>query len=573
MGIYTFVGEMFKRKLYQELESWRNAPNRKPLVIRGARQVGKTTLVHTFGRQFKQYIYINLERPKDFELFKSFEDIQQLITRVFLEKRMQVKYLSETLLFIDEIQEMPEVVNQLRYFKEEIPDLAVIAAGSMLETLMGKNLSFPVGRVEYKVLRPVSFEEYLMAMDEQMLLEEFHKTPLEKYAEHALFKAFHTYAILGGMPEVIQHYQRNQDLTDLGSIYDSLINSYLDDAEKYAKNDNQLQLIRFGIQQAMLHAGHRISFQGFGNSNYSSKAIAEILRAMEKTHLLQLIYPCTATSLPLQPDYKKTPRIQFLDTGLLNYAKGIQKEIFGTKDLSDVHKGTIIEHLVGQELLSVQSLSLNRLQFWVREKKQSDAEIDFLYAFKGKLVPIEVKSGATGKLKSLHVFMEQSTLNYAIRFYGGTRSLDKIKTASGKVFYLLSLPYFLCSKIEYYIKWLQEEIGEEELSRLTIVQEEAAVYAKTKKAMLWTIEDLKNDHFNVLAFCATEPAKGKDILEKALGLSFQSRNKRVYLKPLMDLGLIEFTDHTYLKSKLQKYRITSKGMELLVQHKKNPSKR
>jgi predicted AAA+ superfamily ATPase len=562
------VGNMFERKLYQELEDWRKAPNRKPLVIRGARQVGKTTLVHTFGKRFKQYIYINLERPKDFELFKSFEDIQQLITRVFLEKRMQLKFLSETLLFIDEIQEMPEVVNQLRYFKEEIPDLAVIAAGSMLETLMGKNLSFPVGRVEYKVLRPVSFEEYLMAMDEQMLLEEFHKTPIEKYAEPALFKAFHTYAILGGMPEVIQHYQRKQDLTDLGPIYDSLINSYLDDAEKYAKNDSQLQLIRFGIQQAMLHAGHRISFQGFGNSNYSSKSIAEILRAMEKTHLLQLIYPCTSTTLPLQPDYKKTPRIQFLDTGLLNFSAGIQKEIFGTKDLSDVHKGTIIEHLVGQELLSVQSLSLNRLQFWVREKKQSDAEIDFLYAFKGKLVPIEVKSGASGKLKSLHVFMEQSTLNFAIRFYGGTKSIDKIKTASGKVFYLLSLPYFLCSKIESYIKWLQNEIGDEELTKPTIVEEAEVEYVRTKKVIHWTLDDLKIDHFKVLAYCTSEPAKGKDILENALGLSYQSRNKQVYLKPLLDLGLIEYTDNIYLKSKQQKYRITIKGNDLLINHKK-----
>lgn len=130
------------------------------MVIRGARQVGKTTLVHEFGKQFRQYIHINLEQGKDAQLFEQFEDVQQLLTRIFLEKRQQTQYMNETLLFIDEIQESPKVVNLLRYFKEEAPSLAVIAAGSMLETLLGKNLTFPVGRVEYRVLRPFSFEEF-----------------------------------------------------------------------------------------------------------------------------------------------------------------------------------------------------------------------------------------------------------------------------------------------------------------------------------------------------------------------------------------------------------------------------
>lgn len=554
---------MFERKLTKELMAWRDSPNRKPLVIRGARQVGKTTLVHNFGKEFRQYVYLNLERPKDLELFDQFTDVHELITRIFLEKRMQLKYVSETLLFIDEIQEVPEAVNHLRYFKEDLPDLAVIAAGSMLETLVGKNLSFPVGRVEFMVLRPVSFEEYLMAMGEEMLLEEFNKIPIQKYAEPALFRAFHTYAILGGMPEIIQHYQKRRDITSLGKIYDSLINSYLDDAEKYAKSEAQLQLIRFGIQQAMINAGHRISFQGFGNSNYSSKAIAEILRALEKNHLLQVIYPCINTTLPLEPDYKKTPRIQFFDTGLLNYFAGIQKEIVGTKDLNEVHKGTLIEHLVGQELLSVQSLSLNKLHFWIREKKQSDAEVDFIYVYKGKLIPIEVKSGATGKLKSLHIFMDQCPINFSIRFYGGTKTLDKLKTANGKNFYLLSLPYFLCSKIEEYLNWLIKEIEFENQNIPAVFEEGNPEYIKIKKSKIWELSDLKAEHLKILEFCNKSARKGKELLENLLGLSYQSINKRKYLKPLIDLGLLEFTDQSFLKSKHQKYKITFKGTQYL----------
>jgi uncharacterized protein len=555
---------MFYRKLLKELELWRDSSKRKPLVIRGARQVGKTTLVHEFGKQFKQYIYINLEQSKDKKLFEENDDIQQLVARIFFSKKMHQQFISETLLFIDEIQESPKVVNLLRYFKEEIPDLAVIAAGSMLETLLGKNLTFPVGRIEYKVLRPVSFEEFLIATGEDILLPEYHKTPIENYAEQTLLDTFHTYALLGGMPEIIQHYAEKRDITALGPIYDALITSYLQDAEKYAKSDQQLQIIRFSIHQAMLTAGQRITFQRFGNSNYTSKAIAEVLRALEKTHLLHILHPNTGTTLPLEPDYKKTPRIQFLDTGLINYFAGLQKEILGTKDLSNVYKGTLIEHLVGQELLSFQSLTLKKLHFWVRQKKQSDAEIDYIYPYQGKLIPIEVKSGTTGTLKSLQVFMERSPLHFAIRFYAGSRKIDKLTTTNGKTFYLLSLPYYLAARIESYIDWLISEIGEYPAEDFSIVEEEKESYKRTRpREKKLTIEELSSKHIQILELCAESPKKGKKLIEKGLGLTYQSRNKRVYLKPLMELKLIEFTHKENEKSKKQKYQITEKGVEFL----------
>lgn len=555
---------MFYRNQLKELEAWMKSPARKPLVIRGARQVGKTTLVHEFGKQFRQYIHINLEKSRDARLFEEFDDIPQLLTRIFLEKRFHQQYISDTLLFIDEIQELPKVVNLLRYFKEDVPQLAVIAAGSMLETLLGKNLTSPVGRVEYKVLRPVSFEEFLKASGEEQLLEEFQKTPIEKYAEPALLEAFHTYALLGGMPEVVQHYITHKDVTALGPIYDSLIKSYLDDAEKYAKSEPQLHLIRFAIHQAIQKAGHRTTFQRFGNSNYPSKAIGEVLRALEKTHLLHVLYPTTGTTLPVESDYKKTPRIQFLDTGLINYFAGLQLDVLGTKDLNSVYQGKLIEHLVGQELLSFQSLSLQKLHFWVRYKKQSDAEVDFIYPYRGKIIPIEVKSGAKGHLKSLQVFMDHSPLHFAVRFYAGSRQLDELTTSNGKPFYLLSLPYFLASRIEAYINWLTDEIGWKAETNDFIVSDQPIVFQRAKPAAKqWTLEELTQKHFSVLQLCAEGPQKGKFLLEKGLGLTYQSRNKRVYLKALRDLRLLEFTIKGNEKSKEQQYRITPKGVSLL----------
>lgn len=558
------IEDMFYRKLLDELESWRKSPARKPLVIRGARQVGKTTLVHAFGKKFRQYIYINLEHSKDASLFAQFDDIHQLLTRIFLEKRMRKEFVSETLLFIDEVQVSPKVVNLLRYFREEVPELAVIAAGSMLESLLGKNLTFPVGRVEYRVLRPFSFEEYLIAMGEEQLLAEFRKIPIEKYAEPVLFEAFQNYALLGGMPEIIKHYSVHRDVTALGPIYDALVSSYLQDAEKYAKSEQQLQVIRFAIHQAIFKAGHRTTFQQFGHANYGSKVIGEVLRALEKTHLLHVLHPVTGTILPLEPDYRKSPRIQFLDTGLVNYFVGLQKDILGTKDLSSVYQGKLVEHLVGQELLSFQSLSMQRLHFWVRYKKQSDAEIDFVFPYDGKLVPVEVKSGATGHLKSLQVFLEQSPIHFAIRFYAGSRQLDKLRTGTGKPFYLLNLPYFLASRIETYIDWLIHEIGEENLRTLASVEEKKHPYKKAEPVTKqWREKDLTKRHFDLLRLCSREPQKGRLLLEKGLGLTYQSRNKGVYLKPLLELGLLAFTEKKNLKSKQQKYMITPKGKVLL----------
>lgn len=550
--------------MIKELENWRTNSFRKPLVIRGARQVGKTTLVHEFGKQFKQYIYLNLESAQDRSYFKNFRDIHQLFAQILLQHRMKKELVNETLLFIDEIQEMPEAVNILRYFKEDLPELAVISAGSMLETLLGKNVTFPVGRVEYKVLRPVSFEEYLTALGEDQLLEEYAKLPIENYAHSSLLESFHTYALIGGMPEIIQHYREHKDITALGPLYDSLIQSYIQDAEKYAKSEHQLQLIRFCIHQTIKKAGSRTSLVGFGNSNYSSKEIGEVLRALEKTYLLHILYPVTGTTLPLEPDQKKTPRIQFLDSGLINYNLGLQKDIIGTQDLHSVYKGTLIEHLTGQELLAQKNLSLDKLHFWIRQKKQSDAEIDFLHVYNGKIIPIEVKSGAKGTLKSLQVFMDRSPLHFAIRLYAGEIKLDELKTKNGKPFHLLSLPYFLASQLDQYIEWLLDQIGEHPDTQFIVKESKEEYNVQKKVTKTWRIEELNKKHLKILISCKDSPQKGRELIENELGMSYQSINKRKYLNSLRELKLLEFTDKENEKSKEQRYRLTAKGRKFIA---------
>jgi len=450
---------MFKRTIVQELEKWAKKKNRKPLVIRGARQVGKTTVVNQFAQNFEQYIYLNLELPTDRKPFENFKDLETLVQSLFFLKDKEYSKRKKTLLFIDEIQEVPEAFNVLRFFYEQMPEIPVIAAGSLLETIFDNKLSFPVGRVEFLVVRPVSFIEFLEATGELQSFEQINHIPLKPFVHEKLLTLFHTYALIGGMPEIVKEYSETKDITALGTLYDSLIASYLDDVEKYAHNNTQVQIIRHVIKASYFEAGKRIKFQGFGKSGYGSKEIGEALRTLEKALLLSLIYPTTNTKLPIIPELQKSPRLQLLDTGLMNYAAGIQKEIIGTTDLNNVYQGTVIEHLVGQELLASNYNALSALNFWVREKTTSTAEVDYVIAYDGKLIPIEVKSGKEGKLKSLHLFMDESPNKIAIRFYAGELSITKVTTQNGKKYHLLNLPYYLVSQLPKYIEWLNKDVA------------------------------------------------------------------------------------------------------------------
>jgi len=440
----------FRRNALKELVNWSKKTNRKPLVLRGARQVGKTTLVNIFANDFENYLYLNLEKSTEFELFEKQMSVDILLEAVFFIKNKSPKK-GKTLIFIDEIQNSPNAVAFLRYFYEDAPELYVIAAGSLLETLMDNTINFPVGRVEYLRIHPVSFVEYLDAINEEKSIKLLHKEQFPEYGHEKLLSLFYNYTLIGGMPEVVQNYRENHDLLALNKIYDSLVVSYLDDTEKYARNDTMTHVLRHTIEKSFPNAGRRIKFQHFGNSNYRSREVGQAFRALEKAMLLQLVYPATNVDLPINIDYKKSPKLQVLDTGLLNYFSGIQQDVFGTKQLSGVHEGIVSEHIVGQELLTLKYSPLYKLNFWTREKKDANSEVDYIYQYKNLVFPIEVKTGKSGRLRSLHEYIDRSPHKFAIRIYSGLLSIDKAKTISGKEYFLLNLPFYLINRIEYYV--------------------------------------------------------------------------------------------------------------------------
>ena len=444
---------LFKRKLYARLLEWKGKPNRKPLIIRGARQVGKSTLIRDFSKEYDHFIELNLEKEKFRKLFEENDEVKDILDLAFLLSNTPGDNKKATLLFVDEIQESPAAIKKLRYFYEEFPDLHVIAAGSLLELAIQKIASFPVGRVEQEVLQPFDFEEFLMACGLDNYLVELNHIPYRLHMFGIMIEKYHEYAIIGGMPEIIKQFVADKSYANLGPIYNNLWQAYMDDAEKYAKNQTERKVLRHVFHTAALEKD-RISFAGFGNSNYRSREVGEALKMLDMSRVIRLVYPSTSTKPPMNEDIKKRPRLQFVDTGLLNYILGIQAEMIGLDDLTDYYQGRIIQHLATQEIMAQVSNSLYKPRFWVREKKGSSAEVDLLYQQNNHLIPVEIKSGKQGKLRSLHQFMEETSHPYAIRMLANNFSIEEAKTPSGKQFFLMNLPYFLSSKIPEYTYYL-----------------------------------------------------------------------------------------------------------------------
>lgn len=446
----------FKRHALTALEAWKADSNRKPLILRGARQVGKTTLVKTFAKTYKHKILLNLEKPADASIFATHDDVGTLVEALFLARNISPKELKNTLLFIDEIQELPKAIQSLRYFFEETPDLNVIAAGSLLEFAMKDVKSFPVGRIEYLYLHPLNFQEYLEAVQHTAALEQLKAVPVKPLAHKVLLDLFHRYAIVGGMPELVKTDIEKNNLAALPKVYESIWSTYKNDVEKYASGASERRAIKHMMDTAPLFMDRRIKFQHFGNSNYKSREVGEAMRNLDATKVIRLIYPTTDTATPVKPDVKKSPKLQFLDTGLLNHTLGIQAQMLGMCDFNQAFKGAIVPHLVTQEIISLNTITDTKPNFWVREKRQSSSEVDLVYPYKDKVIPVEIKAGATGTLKSLHQFMEITDHPYALRIYAGAFKVERLTTAVGTPFLLMNLPYYLGTQLPEYIAYFVE---------------------------------------------------------------------------------------------------------------------
>lgn len=437
---------LFHRKVINHLIDWKNSPNRKPLILRGARQVGKTSTILLFGQQhFREVIHLNLEKPEHLRLFRgevSLREFEQILNVVFGQRLIA----GQTLLFIDEIQEAPQLLKLLRFFWEEKPELHVVAAGSLFEVkLKEKGLTVPVGRVEFAYLHPLDFFEYLEAMQQIHLLEFLTKVRLWEKIPTALHEqalaSFWQYALIGGMPEAVKVYQATQDLNLVNSVYSNLLVSFRDDVYKYSTQAASSHLT-FVIEQAPLFAGLPITYHKFGGSEFGSREISRAVKALAQAMILTQVPATKSISLPLIPSVKKPPKLFFLDVGLVNFQMGIQSQYLTLRDLTDFYQGRIAEQIVGQQLLSFFEGEEPAIFYWYK-KSGSSAEVDFCLSYEGKIVGIEVKSGSSGRLKSLYEFARVVEAETVVRVYSGPLTLQNLSAGSRSNFTLLSLPFYL----------------------------------------------------------------------------------------------------------------------------------
>lgn len=450
---------MYRQQL-DFLKKWLQNGKRKPLIIRGARQVGKSTLVELFAReQSLSLMSVNLERYPELESVFTSNDPQQILNAIEVLPRMP-EYQDASLLFLDEIQATPQAIPALRYFYEDLPSLPLISAGSLLEfTLSDHKFSMPVGRVQYLHMGPMVFSEFLAALGEDKLHQiitqySLHDT-IPEVAHKRLLQLLRQYYFVGGMPEAVAAYVENRSFQAVSEVHNSIIDTYREDFPKYG-NRRDLNRMLNVFNFAARNAGVKVKYSNISREEQSA-TLKKDLELLCMARVVSKVVHSHCSGLPLQASLdEKTYKLLFLDVGLMNAICGLNgQSLAQMDDYKLINEGAIAEQFIGQHLQALLSESPNReLTYWLREGRSSNAEVDYVVALSGEIVPIEIKSGASGSMRSLHQFMGEKQSRMAVRFDASLPSATTVETttAQGKqskaVSYpLYSLPLYLVERL------------------------------------------------------------------------------------------------------------------------------
>jgi len=396
-----------KRLIEKKLRDWKNSKRRKPLILRGARQIGKTWIIRSFGdRCYKNMVTIDFEKERELHsLFDKSLDPKTIKQSIEIIKRVKI-IPEETLLFFDEIQSCPRAITALRYFYEEMNEIHVIAAGSLLEFALSE-ISFPVGRVQYLNMYPMTFAEYLSATDNETALEIVNSEPkvLPLPIHDSILNELRTYFFTGGMPESIKVFIESGSLSDSFDVHKELITTFQDDFSKYAPYADK-HCLSDVFKNVAKNIGNQIKYTHLSES-FSSPTIKKAFETLLNSQIIKKVPSLSNITPPfnLSISLKKFKAL-ILDIGLWQHLNGMSDYLELTRsDLSNVYRGALAEQFVGQELFCA---SNGEIYYWARDKKGSSAEIDYLVSINGISYPIEVKSGKSGSLKSMHMILENN---------------------------------------------------------------------------------------------------------------------------------------------------------------------
>ncbi len=409
-----------KREIDQILIDWRRQSKRKPLLLRGARQVGKTRTVRELGKSFEHYIEINFEESQSihalFEDSLSPQDLIENLTAVFNTSIRPGK----TLIFFDEIQACIPAIRSLRFFAEKMPDLHLIAAGSLLEFALEEIPSFGVGRIRSMFMYPMSFDEFLTAIGENILLSQKNKAsptqPLAGILHKKLLSYLSKFLMLGGMPEIILTYVETKDFSLCNAALDDLIVSFNDDFVKYKKRVPSTR-IREVFDSVVKQAGSKFVFsKAATQSNHLQ--IKEALNLLVMAGLVIPVIHTAANGLPLGAEVNpKKQKMLLFDTGIFLRILNLDiSDMLLSNEFSMINKGNVAEQFIGLEMMKHSSVfRREQLYYWHREANNSHAEVDYLLVSKGQIVPLEVKAGTKGSMQSLYLFLKEKKRPYGMR--------------------------------------------------------------------------------------------------------------------------------------------------------------
>ncbi len=438
-----------KRRIDQILRQWKDSRVRQPLLVRGARQVGKTYSVNEFGRTaFENTVSVNFEEQPELSRCFSDFDPKGIIDRLSILTRMTISP-GNTLLFLDEIQECPRAITSLRYFLEKLPELHVIGAGSLIEfALQAKDFRMPVGRVQSVYMHPMSFGEFLTAVGEERLLKHIHTVDLQsgmdKVFAARLEQLFRQYLLIGGMPRVVNAFKNKVLMEELQRLQSSLIRTYADDFAKYASTAKH-RYLKEVYSSAPQMAGRRYKYSHV-NPDIEAKFLKDALGLLCDARCLSKICHVSGAGVPLLATINERKfKIAFLDVGLMQNAIGVQNSIILDKSIMQINAGSVAEQYVAQELLAcADPYSDKKLHFWVRESRGSNAEVDFLIEIQGMAIPVEVKAGARGSLKSMRLFLKE----YPKTLLGVRYSMHELSYFDQ----ILSIPLYMVSETQRLVR-------------------------------------------------------------------------------------------------------------------------
>lgn len=410
-----------KRLVLEDLREWRDSEDHKVLLVRGARQVGKTYSIRKFGQEFDNYVEVNLEKDKDVHMFfdgnLNPDTICENLSAYYGKPIVEGK----TLLFFDEVQSCERAMVALRYFYEDKQGLHVVAAGSLLEFALEDISSWGVGRVHSLFMYPLSFDEFLLANGEDNLFKlkrsAFPENPLAEPFHNRLLEYLKKFMIVGGMPEAVRKYiSRKTNMRAVQKVLSDITLSYYDDFAKYKKRSPLLRL-REVMDSVVKQAGGKYIYSKAGELSNPNQA-KEALELLELAGLVHRVYHSSGQGVPLgaEVNYKMFKAL-LIDTGLFQKKSGLKLgEYLLAENVDMLNKGSIAENFVGMELIKYSDYyDKAQLYYWHREKRGSSAEVDFLLEYEGAIVPLEVKSGRSGRMQSMHKFLEERNSKRGIR--------------------------------------------------------------------------------------------------------------------------------------------------------------